>query len=113
MPPTQTTAPSICSARARAVMIGLPFEALRVASQAAIDLVRGDEIAMVEAEAAAGIHHFVGGGRKRHRAAELAAELEREQHVLLLQRDVGERYGRHLSLENERAAISQHRRGGN
>src|SRR5205807_1484691 len=85
----------------------------RLASQAAINFVGGDEIAVIDAEPAAGIHHLIGGGRERHRAAQLAAELERQQHVLLLQRDVGERHGGHLSLQDERSAIAQDRRGGN
>ena len=29
---------------------------------------------MVDAQSAAGVHHLVGSGRERHRAAELAAE---------------------------------------
>src|SRR5262249_8872954 len=66
---------------------------LRRSPQAAIDLVRGDEVAMIEPQPAAGIHHFVCGRCQRHWAAELAAELERQQHVLLLQRDIGERNG--------------------
>src|SRR6516165_10610633 len=85
---------------------------LRLSPQAAIDLVRGDEIAMIEPQPAASIHHFVCGRRQRHRAAELAAELERQQHVFLLQRDVGERDGGHLPVQDERPAIGQHRRGG-
>src|SRR5262249_51200402 len=84
--------------------------ASRLTSQPPIDLVRSDEIAVIDAEPAAGIHDFVGSGRERHRAAELAAKLERQQHVFLLQRHVGKRHGRHLSLENERPAIAEHRR---
>ena len=53
--------------------------------KSAIDLMRDHEIVAVDAEPAAGIHHFVGGGGERHRAAERAAEIERQQHVLLLQ----------------------------
>jgi hypothetical protein len=49
--------------------------ALRLASQAAIDVVRGDEIAVIEAEPAAGIHYFVGSRRERHGTSERAAEL--------------------------------------
>src|SRR5215510_2690724 len=70
--------------------------ALRLSPQAAVDVVRGDEIAMIEPQPAASIHHFVCGRRQRHRAAELAAELERQEHIFLLQRDIGERDGRHL-----------------
>src|SRR5262245_50015377 len=56
--------------------------ALCLSPQAAVDVVRGDEIAMIEPQPAASIHHFVCGRRQRHRAAELSAELERQQHVL-------------------------------
>src|SRR5262245_53280760 len=38
--------------------------ALRLPAQTAIDFVRGDEIAMVESQPAAGIHHFIGGRRQ-------------------------------------------------
>src|SRR5215475_6297883 len=102
---------TICVLRRRG---SLPFDsggASRLSPQAAIDLMRGDEIAMIEPQPAASIHHFVCGRRQRHRAAELAAELERQQHVLLLQRDIGERDGGHLPLQDEGPAIGQHRRG--
>src|SRR5262249_54480523 len=89
-----------------------PRAALGLASKAAIDFVRSHEIAVLESEPAARIHDFVGGRCERHGAAEFAAEFEREQHVLLLQRDVGKRGRRHLSLEDERPAIGQHGRGG-
>ena len=73
---------------------------------------RDDEIVAIDAEPAAGVHHFVGGGGERHRAAELAAEIERQEHVLLLQRHVGERHLRHLAFQDERSAIAEHRRRG-
>ena len=47
---------------------------------------RGGKIAAIDAKAAAGIHRLIGGCCKRQRTAKRAAELEREQHVLLLQR---------------------------
>src|SRR5215831_14546016 len=56
---------------------------LRLSPQAAIDLVRGDEVTVIEPQPAAGIHHFVCGRPQGHRAAELAAEFERQQHVFL------------------------------
>ena len=56
---------------------------------------RHDEIVVVNAKPAAGVHHLVGGGSERRGTAERAAEFEREQHVLLLQRDVGERHRHH------------------
>ena len=40
---------------------------------------RNDKIVGVDAKPATGVHHFVGGGGERHRAAELAAEFERER----------------------------------
>src|SRR5215471_21506476 len=86
--------------------------ALGLSPQATVDVVRSDEIAMIEPQPAASIHHFVCGRRQRNRAAELAAELERQQHVLLLQRDIGKRDGAHLPLQDEGPAIGQHRRGG-
>src|ERR1700757_3927251 len=49
---------------------------LRRSPQAAIDLMRGDEVAVIEPQSTAGIHHFVCGRRQRHWAAELAAELQ-------------------------------------
>src|SRR6516165_1349380 len=84
---------------------------LRLSPQAAIDRVRGDEIAMIEPQPAAGIHHFVCGRRQWHRTAELAAEFERQQHVFLLQRDIGKRDGGHLAVQDKRPAIGEHRRG--
>jgi hypothetical protein len=61
-----------------------------LAFEPAIDFVRSHEIAVLEAQPTTGIHDFVGGRGERHGAAEFAAEFEREQHVLLLQRDIGE-----------------------
>src|SRR5215469_8497646 len=85
---------------------------LGLSPQAAIDLMRGDEVAMIEPQPAAGIHHFVCGRGQRHWAAELAAELERQQHVFLLQRDIGKRDGGHLAVEDGGPAIGEHRRSG-
>src|ERR1017187_8369822 len=83
-----------------------------LSAKSAIDLVGDHEIVAVDAESAAGIHHFIGGGGERHRTAERAAEIERQQHVLLLQGDVGERHLRHFAVEDERSAITEHWRGG-
>ena len=66
---------------------------------------RGDEIAMIEPQPAASIHHFVGGRRQGHRAAELAAEFEGQQHVFLLQRDIGKRDGGPFILDGKMPAV--------
>src|SRR5437660_12913942 len=49
---------------------------LRLSPHAAIDLVRGDEVAMIEPQPGAGIHHFVCRRCYGHRDPELSAALE-------------------------------------
>src|SRR5262249_60029236 len=46
---------------------------LRLSPQAAIDLVRGDEVAMFDPQPPAGLHHFVCRRRQWQRGSELAA----------------------------------------
>src|SRR4029078_12743476 len=67
----------------------------RLAAEQPIDLVSDDEIVAIETEPTACVHHLVRGRCERRGAAELSRQLEHEQHVLLLQRDVGERHLRH------------------
>src|SRR5712675_1763372 len=71
---------------------------------------RGDEVVVVDSETPARVHHLVGGRGERHRAAEPARQVERQQHVLLLQCHVGERDLGHLALEDKWPAIAKHRR---
>jgi hypothetical protein len=44
-----------------------------------------DKSIVVDPKPATSIHHFISGG-ERHGAAQRAAEIEREHHILLLQR---------------------------
>src|SRR5215467_532763 len=66
---------------------------------------------MSQAEAAAGIEHFVGSSAKRNGHAHFAAEIERQEHVLLLKIDVAVSGVRKVPLEDKGGAIAEDRRG--
>src|SRR3954470_2859553 len=96
-----------CSSGTSSIVVRYGFNPT---SQSSEHLVDGDPFLLAETGCANQREHLVRERRKRQRRAELAAELEPELLVLLLQRGVRERCLRHAALEDHRRAVLQHRR---
>src|SRR5436853_374911 len=90
----------------------IPTFLTSLAAETPVDLVGDDEIVVVDAEAAARVHHLIGAGGQWYGAAKLTRHVENQQHVFLLKRHIGERHFRHFAFENERATVTEYRRGG-